>query len=198
MKNVLWTLFGFFSIVIGLYPILYFVIDMVGFLDGKSEELRSSTIWNWFFYQHIIFGAVSMLTGWTQFSSRLRKKYMSTHRLLGKVYVVAVMLSGLAGFYLSLYATGGIIASLGFGTMAVFWLGTTVMAFFSIKKGQIQEHQNWMIRSYALCWAAVTLRLWLPSLQAFAGMEFLSAYLLVSWLCWVPNLVVAELIVRRT
>ncbi|WP_420582164.1 DUF2306 domain-containing protein [Reichenbachiella sp.] len=199
MKKIGWIVFGFFSIAIGTYPVLYVLVDMSqGFLGGKPEVVLKSTIWNWSFYQHIFFGAISILTGWTQFSAKLRKRNISIHRLLGKIYVLAVLFSGSAGFYLSFYATGGIIAGFGFGTMAVLWLFSTLMAYFTIKNGKIDAHQNWMIRSYALCWAAVTLRLWLPGLQAFGGMDFISAYLLVSWLCWVPNLAVAEWIVRRT
>lgn len=193
MKNLGWFFFGFFSIGIGLYPALYGLVDMSqGFLGGKSEEILSSTFWNWFFYQHIIFGAMSMLTGWTQFSGKLRKRNINIHRVLGKIYVLSVMLSGSAGLYLSFYATGGLIPSFGFGAMAVCWLSTTIMAFLTIKKGKINAHQNWMIRSYALCWAAVTLRLWLPILQGGFGLDFITAYLLVSWLCWVPNLILAE------
>ena len=88
-----------------------------------------------------------MLTGWTQFSKKLRSANINIHRVLGKIYVFSVLLSGSAGLYLSFYATGGLVASFGFGAMAVFWLSTTVMAFLTIKKGQVDTHRNWMIRS---------------------------------------------------
>ncbi|WP_456460669.1 DUF2306 domain-containing protein [Reichenbachiella sp.] len=199
MKKIGWVIFGVFSVLVGVYPVLYGLVDMSqGFLGGKTDELLNSSVWNWLFYQHISMGAISMLTGWTQFSKKLRAKNINLHRTLGKIYVFSVLLSGSAGLYLSFFATGGIIAVFGFGTMAVLWLSTTVMAFLTIKRGEVAAHQNWMIRSYALCWAAVTLRLWLPGLQAFGGMEFISAYLLVSWLCWVPNLAVAEMFFIRS
>jgi hypothetical protein len=51
-----------------------------------------------------------------------------------------------------------------------------------------------MIRSYALCLAAVTLRLWLPVGLA-QGVRFEVMYPLVAWLCWVPNLMLAEWVV---
>ena len=57
-----------------------------------------------------------------------------------------------------------------------------------------------MIRSYAVTLAALTLRLYLPLSQA-AGIEFVAAYQVISWLCWVPNLLFAEWVVlgsRRT
>ncbi len=53
-----------------------------------------------------------------------------------------------------------------------------------------------MIRSYALTFAAVTLRIYLP-LSQIAGMPFDPAYQTISWLCWVPNLIVAEWIILR-
>lgn len=198
MKKISWITFGLLSVAIGLYPVVYGLVDMSrGLLGSKPSEVINSEIWFWFFYQHIGLGAVSMLTGWTQFSAKIRARNIGLHRTLGKIYVIAVLFSGSAGFYLSFYATGGIVSGLGFGTMAFLWLFTTAMAFITVKQGNINAHRNWMIRSYALCWAAVTLRIWLPGLQGFFGLDFLSAYLLVSWLCWVPNLVVAEWFVRR-
>ena len=53
-----------------------------------------------------------------------------------------------------------------------------------------------MLRSYALTFAALTLRMWLPVLIAGLGMSFESAYQIVSWLAWVPNLVVMEGYIR--
>jgi hypothetical protein len=53
-----------------------------------------------------------------------------------------------------------------------------------------------MIYSYAACLAAVTLRIYLP-LLAFAFNDFIKAYLLVAWLSWVPNLLVAFYINKR-
>jgi hypothetical protein len=53
-----------------------------------------------------------------------------------------------------------------------------------------------MIRNFALTFAAVTLRIYLPASMA-AGMEFEMAYRAIAWLCWVPNLVIAELLFNK-
>jgi len=77
-------------------------------------------------------------------------------------------------------------------------LYTTSNAYTSIKKIEIDAHQRWMIRSYALCFAAVTLRLYLPLFLGVFNMEFIPAYKIIAWLCWVPNILIAEIfIVRR-
>ena len=59
----------------------------------------------------------------------------------------------------------------------------------------IAAHRRWMTRSYALTFATVTLRLWLPRLAAIFPFE--TAYQTVSWLAWVPNLLIVEWAIRR-
>jgi hypothetical protein len=65
------------------------------------------------------------------------------------------------------------------------------MAYACVRSANFGLHREWMIRSYALCLAAVTLRLYLP-LAALGGIPFEEAYPAIAWLCWVPNLVAAE------
>ena len=192
-----WIIFIFFAVCIGLYPFLYFVIDLSdGFLSSKAPALLQSTIWQSAFNVHILFGGIAMLTGWSQFSKKIRNKFLKFHRLLGKTYVISVAISGLTGFYIALFATGGMVSALGFVGLASAWLYTTTRAFLFIRAKDIEKHEQWMIRSYTVTFAAVTLRVWLP-LSQIAGIEFVEAYRVVAWLCWVPNLLVAELIVMR-
>ena len=198
MKTLGWIIFIFFAVVIGIYPLTYFVFDMSGgLLASKSPELLKNKIWHFAFYLHISLGAVSMLTGWSQFSKRLRNKNLKLHRTLGKIYLITVAISGVAGLYIALYATGGIIAQAGFAGLAIGWLFSSFQAYSAIRRMDIDQHQYWMIRSYAFCWAAVTLRIWLPLFQFALGMDFITAYRIIAWLCWVPNLIVAELIIRN-
>ena len=145
----------------------------------------------------IYLGGIALLAGFSQFFKRLRAKRPGLHRALGKVYVFSVLLSGTAGFAIALHASGGFLASLGFACLAVLWLYTTVMAFTAIRENRLNSHQHWMIRSYALCFAAVTLRIYLPFLLGVIGLEFKYAYPLVAWLCWVPNAFVAEFAIIR-
>jgi len=197
MKRLGWVVFAFFAMSIGLYPIIYLLIsETFGLLSSKSTELLNSDLWNWAFYQHILLGGIALLTGWSQFNQRLRNRYLSIHRSLGKIYVIACILSGSAGLYLSFYATGGLVASLGFGGLAIAWLISTLKAFLSIRNKEIDKHQQWMIRSYALTFAAVTLRIYLP-LSQIVQIEFIAAYRVIAWLCWVPNLLVAEWMVSQ-
>jgi uncharacterized membrane protein len=185
------------AIITGLYPSIYFFIDRkFGLLSSKSIELFSNTFWNIGFYTHILSGGLALLIGWTQFSSKIRDNNLTLHRRIGKLYVIAVILSSIAGIGIGFFATGGILSSSGFICLGLIWFSTTIMAYVNIKNRQIEEHQKMMIYSYAACFAAVTLRIWLPLLIMIFG-NFITAYTIVAWLCWVPNLFVANLITRR-
>lgn len=197
LKKPLWLIMAALAIFIGIYPVLYFTAGRFGILQSKSDELLSNPIWYGAFYLHIILGGLALLIGWIQFSSKIRNKNINLHRSIGKMYVIAVLVSAIAGFYIAFFAMGGIISSLGFSCLSLVWFYTTLVAYTSIRKGQLIKHQNMMIYSYATCFAAVTLRLWLPALTAFFD-DFKTAYLIVAWLCWIPNLAVAYLLTRRT
>lgn len=196
-NRVAWMVFALLAIGIGLYPLSYvFASGDFGLLAGKAKELLANQIWRTAFYGHISFGGLALLIGWSQFSKSLRSKHLSLHRTLGKVYVGSAMISGVFGVYLGFYATGGVIPALGFIGLGLIWLYTTGRAYTAIRKKDLSLHQGMMIYSYAACFAAVTLRIWLPLLTLTFG-EFLIAYKIVAWLCWVPNMVFAHLWVRR-
>lgn len=196
-NKVAWFVFAFLAIGVGLYPTLYlFATEKFGLLFSKSDVLLGSTFWNMGFYGHIIFGGIALMTGWSQFSQKLRRKQLNLHRNLGKVYVASVLISGICAVGIGFFATGGWIPSLGFVLLGLVWLYTTMIAYSAIRKKDLSLHQGMMIYSYAACFAAVTLRIWLPLLQLAFG-EFLIAYKIVAWLCWVPNLIFAHFWVKR-
>ncbi|MER3375083.1 MAG: DUF2306 domain-containing protein [Allomuricauda sp.] len=196
-NKVAWVVFAFLAIGIGLYPLMYLTTSSeFGLLASKSDEVLSSKVWNVAFYGHITFGGLALLTGWSQFSKKLRSRNLNLHRNLGKVYVVTALIGGVCGVYLGFFATGGLIPALGFICLGIIWLYTTLKAYMAIRKKDLSLHQGMMIYSYAACFAAVTLRIWMPILILITG-QFLVAYKIVAWLCWVPNIIVAHLWVRK-
>lgn len=193
-----WVAFGALAIMIGLYPIAYFLGDAkMGLLASKSDELLADALWQMAFYGHISFGGIALLTGWTQFSKALRRDHLRWHRRLGMVYLISVLLSGGCGIYLAFFATTGWVAGLGFLFLGVFWILFTVLAYRSVLQKKYRSHGKWMVYSYAACFAAVTLRIWMPILIAVFG-DFETSYQIVAWLCWVPNLIFAYFWVKRT
>ncbi len=199
IKKISWWFFALLAIGVGLYPSLYFFIERTfGLLGSKSQVLLESSLWNTMFYAHILLGGLALLVGWIQFSERIRRRALKLHRTLGKIYVIAVLISGVASLYIGYFATGGLVTSLGFICLGVIWLYTTLAAYRAIRQKKLHRHQNLMIYSYAACFAAVTLRIWLPILTALFDGAFLPAYKIVAWLCWVPNIMVAYFIAKKT
>jgi len=142
---------------------------------------------------HLGAGGVALVAGAFQFTG-LRFSAPIVHRLLGRTYVVAVVIGGIAGGLLAPWSDGGLPAHFGFGLLALMWVLTALVAWERARAGDYRAHRGWMIRSYALCLAAVTLRLYLPA-SAILGVPFESSYPAIAWLCWVPNLIVAEWLV---
>ena len=147
---------------------------------------------------HIFGAGIALLIGPFQFLPAMRrKKYLGLHRWLGRLYLLGILVGGLSGLYMATFAHGGTVAQMGFAALAVFWLTTGYFAYLRIRARDIQAHKRWMTRNFALTFAAVTLRLWLPILTLAVGLEFIHAYRIVAWLCWIPNFLLAEWIVRR-
>jgi hypothetical protein len=149
-------------------------------------------------YTHVFASAVALALGSFQFSARLRARHLALHRWSGRLYLgVGVLVGGLAGLFMAAHAFGGLAARLGFAGLALGWLYTGLRAYLAIRARNIVFHRRWMVRNFALTFAAVTLRLWLPASVA-SGIAFELAYPVIAWLCWVPNLLVAELLFNRT
>jgi uncharacterized membrane protein len=144
---------------------------------------------------HAAAAATALLVGPIQFRSQLRAGRPKLHRVLGRVYVTGCLVGGATGLLLALGATTGRVSTAGFGSLALVWLFATAMAWRLAVRRELARHREWMIRSFALTFAAVTLRVYLPIAQTMP-VELEDAYRAISFLCWVPNLIAAEVYVR--
>jgi uncharacterized membrane protein len=189
-----WTV-AFFAIAIALYAMSYLYFRDRMFPPQLADSFRARP---WGIYPHALAGAIALALGPWQFRRGILLRRRALHRILGRVYVGAAVVAGIAGMYMAWFAYGGAIARLGFGGLGLATLFTTAQAFAAIKRRDIRSHREWMLRSYALLFAAVTLRIELPLLITYFEGEFLPAYRAVAWSCWVPNLLWAEWYVRST
>lgn len=167
-------------------------------IDAFGVELLASFYRRpWAIWFHMVFGALALVTGALNFRHSLRRRRPAVHRKVGEWYVFACLVTAAAGGWLAVHAYGGLANRLGFGGLAVATLVTTAMAYREARARRFATHRAWMIRSYAMILAAVTLRIQLPIL-AITLQGFDPAYAILAWSCWVPNLFVAEWIVRAT
>jgi len=138
-----------------------------------------------------------LVTGILLFSKRLRKKSLRLHRWAGTVYCLCIWASATTGILLAIANTRGPVAQAGFGLLGFAWFTATWYAYKFGRAKNIPLHRIWMIRSYALTLAVVSVR----PMFIFGPWFGLSAepwYLLVTWLCWVPNLMAAEIYIALT
>lgn len=194
IKKVSFFIFAFLATGVGLYPLVFIALN--NHFPLLNSKILVNVIWNISFYTHISLGGIALLIGWSQFSEKFRNKYLQLHRVIGKIYVGSVLLSAMTGIYIGYFAEGGIISQVGFISLGIIWFYTTLKAFLEVKKGRVEQHKKMMIYSYAACFAAVTLRLFLPLLMVLFN-EFIPAYQVVAWLCWVPNLLAAHFIILK-
>ena len=146
---------------------------------------------------HFGVGGLALVLGPWQFLPALRRKVPAVHRWIGRTYVLSCLVSGCAALVLSQQTHTGLDSQVGFVLLAMLWLITTLIGFRRAWDREFRAHREWMIRSFALTLAAVTLRFYLPSSQAL-GIPFETAYPVIAYACWVPNILIAEWMVRRT
>ncbi len=174
---------------------MFFRKDIDFWLQKRNKV--NDPIWSTALYLHIIGSLLPILIGPFQFWDTFRERWMKTHRSLGKIYVFFILGLGVpTGYYMALFANGGLWAVIAFLLLSSLWLGTTLYAYLNARKGAIELHQEWMIRSYAVTFAAVTLRLWTDILPSDFGVSHKDTIVLAAWLAWIPNLIVAESIIR--
>jgi len=152
----------------------------------------------WVIIAHSFFGPLALGFGPFQFVPSIRDTHPRLHRIMGRTYVVSSLVTGAAGLYLAVYSFGGMVSHLGFGTLALALIGTTVVAYRRALHRDFVHHRQWMLRSYSLIYASVTLRILLPLLVVLQAGQFQPAYRMVAWLCWIPNVVLAEWWIRRS
>ena len=147
-------------------------------------------------YAHTLGGAFASVIGPFQFLASFRRRFPSWHVWAGRVYLTCVGASALAGLYLAPNSNARNTLGIAFIALALAWLYTGWNAYSSIRRRNVQAHRRWMIRNYALTFAAVTLRIEIP-LLVMVGMSGQTALDIIGWGCWVPNLLLVEYVMRR-
>ena len=179
-------------VAVGSYRFLFLGID------GAFRESLGATAVEPQLYlaAHVIAAPVALLLGGFQFLSSIRARYPQVHRWVGRTYAVAVLVGGVSALLMAIDEWHRLASALGFGALAMLWLWCTAQAVRHARAQNYEQHRRMMIRSFALTFAAVTLRLQLPFLLA-DGSTYVEASRIVSWSCWIPNILFAEWWLRR-
>ncbi|MBS1501659.1 MAG: DUF2306 domain-containing protein [Bacteroidetes bacterium] len=149
---------------------------------------------------HIVFGMAALVLGPFQFIKAIRNKYARTHRLMGKTYLVCILVAGIDSFYLSvnkmIITEKAVVFGGGLFMLGVMWLLTSGMAYWAARSRNFVQHREWMVRSFVVTCAFVTFRLFARTLSDGFGVDFNAALQIMAWACWAVPLIITEVFLQ--
>jgi uncharacterized membrane protein len=151
-------------------------------------------------FVHIIAGMTALLLGPFQFIPSIRKNYKKTHRFMGKTYLIAILIAATASLQMSISKITidekAAVFGLGLFMLAVVWLLTSGMAYWSARSRNFVQHREWMVRSYVVTCAFTTFRLVDRIITERFKLDPLASAGIMAWACWSVPLIVTELILQ--
>jgi hypothetical protein len=169
----------------------------IHFLTTKSDDTNDNPWFRLGFYVHITTSLVVLVLGLLQWLPVVAGVGPKLHRRLGQGYVLGILvLAAPSGLVLARFANGGLVAQVGFSLQCVVWWGTTWVAYRAARRRQWPRHVQWQVRSYAVTLAALALRGESYVMFYAFGTKPIETYLTVTWLSWVGNLVLAEVLLE--
>jgi hypothetical protein len=187
-KILVWT--GIVALAVG------FVIKYVLFYYRHYDAASFDVYWprrGWLFL-HINGGTLALLMGPWQFWTGLRQHNLAIHRWTGRLFLLGVAMGVIGSIGLIATTTFGWAFATGIAGLASAWLVTTSMAYYSIRKGLVALHKEWMIRAYVVTFAFVTFRILSDYGPTSRLMPESDRSITIAWACWVVPLAVTEMI----
>jgi uncharacterized membrane protein len=166
-------------------------------IDAKDPEWPHIQSFKWWLLPHALAGACALILGPMQFSDRLRQRYAKFHRVVGRIYVTGVFVAAPLGTYIQYFEerTGSPRSfSFAAATDAALWMTTTAIALMFILKGKVQQHRQWMVRSFAVAIVFLEVRV----VGGLTGWENLgdAANETIVWACVAFSLLFAHIVLQ--
>jgi uncharacterized membrane protein len=182
--------------------LLWFLPPKIHYFTDYSPASYSDYFWprRAGLLAHLVGGATAISCGLIQLWLGLTGRTSTLHRTLGKVYASGVLVGCIGGFYMALTIPGHLPDSAGLFMMSVAWAITTGMALYAIRTRHIEQHREWMLRSYTVTFAFVTARLaarllhrWIqvPDDPVADNIDYV-----VAWAAWAVPLLIAEPLIQ--
>lgn len=146
---------------------------------------------------HITSGIAALFLGPLQFWTALRRRYARLHRWTGRGYVAAIAVGAvMAAVMLTRTEAAGWVYRLGLAGLTLAWAGTTAIALLAIRRGNVTQHREWMVRSYVVTFGFVTFRVVFDTLRAQGFGTSQDRAAVSAWICWALPLLVTEFILQ--
>jgi hypothetical protein len=186
-------------VVLGL-PTLIATFFLYGFalkyLTPERDQYGIYWIRHEWLYAHVIAGIVALLLGPIQLWLGINRRTATPHRVMGVLYVLAVGVGATAAYYLAAHNDYSWLFGLGLGSMATAWILTTALAVVSICLHRVEQHREWMIRSYVVTFGFVVFRVLYEALDMAEVGTMVERLIAVSWLAWTGPLFITEAILQ--
>jgi uncharacterized membrane protein len=147
-------------------------------------------------YIHVVAGISAILLGPAQFWPGLKQKYPELHRVMGVVYVASAGAGGVSAIYLAFHTDFGWMFAFGLGSMATAWIISTGLATVAICRRMIEQHREWMVRSYVLTFGFVLLRVTSALLDVGNVGSISERFTFASWISWSVPLMITETLLQ--
>ena len=178
-----------FAVMIGIVWITRdrFLLDPNSFLRQRYSPIAP------LMFLHGVPGAIALFLGIFQFSSRLRTRFLSLHRAMGRIYVGCVAIAAPVAVIVSVKLP---IPTLTMASViqATGWLVATGTALYCVRTGRISQHREWMMRSYPFAAVFIVVRaiIAIPAV-ASAGMLGLAevVWSVIAVACFLPSFLIA-------
>ncbi len=162
-------------------------------LDANFAGHRALTL------LHVVPGFLFMVLGPLQFVTRMRSRYLWFHRWSGRVLVASGAVIGFSALAMSSkMAIGGANETAATTFFAVVFLFDLGKAFLHVRRREIAQHREWMIRAFAIGLAIATIR---PIVVTFFAASRLSPHEffgIAFWLGFTLHLILAEIWIHHT
>jgi Predicted membrane protein (DUF2306) len=168
----------------------------INFLGTKPDAVLDKNYFMVAFYIHITSSVFVMGGGIFQFFPKILRGLPKVHHAIGKIYIGSILLlAAPSGLVLAAYANGGLPSKVGFAMQCLVWWWITFAALQTAMKKDWSKHAEMMLRSYAVTLAAMSLRTESYALYYVFETKPIETYLTVTWLSWVGNLFIAEIMI---
>ena len=109
---------------------------------------------------HIVPGLLFMLLGPWQFSATIRARHLRLHRWNGRIFVCCGIVIGVSALVMSfaMPAIGGVNQAAATTLFGAFFLVALGKAVWHIRRKEVAQHREWMIRAFAVGLAVATIR----------------------------------------
>ena len=187
------SLFWILCLGVALASLRFLIAPFELVMDHMAHYLPAAPV---ALFAHLFGAPLALVLAPVQLWAGLRRRRPALHRASGYVYVLSVLIAGVGSLALLPDFLGTGFAAAGFFVLAVLWTGFTLRGVQLARAGEHAAHRRMMLRSVALTFAAVTLRIIMAPLMA-QGWAVVDTYQITAWGSWIPNLIAVEIYLRR-